>query len=499
MTECILLLGDNLFSGLSHLPPNAVVFMREDLFLCTRMRHHKQKIVFFLSSMRHFRDELVASGRTVVYQELNVGSPSMNIFEAFSAFCAGAGTERVHLYEPNDAYFLPSLRESLAGVDLTVQDSPAFLTSKAEWQSYASSHRRRFMAEFYVSQRKRLNLLLDENGGPVAGKWSFDTENRKKLPSGLSVPRVWEVQPDGVTRKVIELVEKTFPNHPGSVESFGYAVCHRDAAELLEDFLSSRVREFGPYEDAIDTTERVLFHSQLSMYLNNGLLTPGQVIEAIYERHRHSSIPLASLEGLTRQIIGWREFVKGIDRDYADKGVGPSTENHFGHKRKLKSCWYDGNTGLLPLDDAIKRARDHGWCHHIERLMILGAAMLMCEIDPLETYNWFMEMFVDSADWVMLPNVIGMSQFADGGYFATKPYLSGSAYLLKMSNCPKGDWCEVWDGLFWSFLDRHRQKLSKNPRVSLMIKNLDRLSDARREKLFKIAEQFRNRVTTEVS
>jgi deoxyribodipyrimidine photolyase-related protein len=202
---------------------------------------------------------------------------------------------------------------------------------------------------------------------------------------------------------------------------------------------------------------------------------------------------LNSLEGFVRQVIGWREFIFWIGRErLADYESEP---NFFGHRRKLKACWYDGTTGLLPLDTVIRRTEKHAYCHHIERLMVLGSAMLMCEVDPQESYRWFMEMFIDSADWVMAPNVLGMSQFADGGVFATKPYLSGSAYILKMSDYPKDEWCDVWDGLYWRFIDRNLSFFSSNHRMSMMVGGLGRLEPARRERIFGAAERFIERVT----
>jgi deoxyribodipyrimidine photolyase-related protein len=253
--------------------------------------------------------------------------------------------------------------------------------------------------------------------------------------------------------------------------------------------------DYGAFEDPISATQTTLFHSVLIPMLNIGLLTPAEVINRTLEWHRQRPVPLNSLEGFVRQIIGWREFIRGIDRDYETMNLpaGP-----FRHTRQLNSCWYDGSTGLPPLDTAIQRARDHAFCHHIERLMVIGSAMLMCEVEPLEANRWFMEMFIDAAEWVMRPNVLGMSQFADGGYFATKPYLSGSNYLLKMSDFPKGPWCDVWDGLYWRFIDRNRAFFAGNHRLSVMVKGVDRLDPLRRDRIFAAAESFIDLTTSQL-
>lgn len=478
MAELAVILGDQLFKGSPGMPADCAIFMREDVGLASRYRHHQQKLVLFFSAMRHFA---ASSGRRVIYQSYQ--SDSLTFLESLTKTCHEEGFTKVWFYPPNDP---DSFDLSQFEIDHTIlPDSPMFVTPKAEWENYTSSTERRQMSDFYIRQRKRMNILLTGEGEPLGGKWSFDSENQKKLPRSVSPPTVWSVKPDGVTTEVISLVANAFPNHPGHARDFEYAVTHEDAEAWLAQFLGERLSLFGDYEDAIPQCERTLFHSLLTPYLNCGLLTPQQVIEATLRQ----DVPINSKEGFLRQIIGWREFMFGMSAHY------DSVPNFFGHKRRMNSTWYEGATGLPPVDEAIRRANRHAYCHHIERLMVLGAVMLMSEIHPEDVFTWFMEMFIDSAEWVMKPNVFGMSQYADGGSFATKPYICGSAYILKMSDWEKGDWCDIWDGLYWRFIEKNREVFAKNHRMSMMVKMASQLEPARKERIFTAAEAFIERVT----
>ncbi|MBS1704472.1 MAG: cryptochrome/photolyase family protein [Armatimonadetes bacterium] len=487
MSDLVVLLGDQLFQDISALP-EAPIFMREDMGLCTSPRHHQQKLVLFLSAMRHRRQELRDDGRRVHYTELDPHDDRPFV-HALLDFCSEKGITRIATFEPADPTFAIQLRKELdsAGIDLDLAASPMFLTSAEDWEKYVEKHQRRKMAEFYEFNRKRLNILMDGER-PVGNRWSFDTENRRAIPEGKKIPHVWRPKPDAMTREVMDLVSVVFKDHAGSAYDFEYPVDHSQSREWLEDFLDWRFPEFGPYEDAIQKNEPVLWHSVLTPALNTGLLTPAEVVRAALDR----DVPLESLEGFIRQIIGWREFIRGISREYSsmDLPKGP-----FHHRRLLKESWWTGDTGLPALDDAIRRVLRYGYCHHIERLMVIGAVMLMCEVDPGEAYRYFMEMFIDSAEWVMGPNVLGMSQFADGGCFATKPYFSGASYILRMSDHDKGDWCDVWDGLYWRFIEKNRDFFSQNPRMAAIASGADRLDPKRRDRIFNAAEKFIDKVT----
>lgn len=478
MSDLAVILGDQLFEGLPGMPSDCPVFMREDFGLATRYRHHQQKLVLFFSAMRHFAR---SCEREVIYQPY--GSDSLGYFEALTRVCETRGVTRVWFYPPNDQ----------ASFDLSdfpleakiVPSNPMFLTPPQEWQRYLDSTTRLQMSDFYVGQRKRLGILVTEDGKPLGGKWSFDAENRKKLPVGMVPPPVDWAKPDAITEEVIKLVAREFPDHPGDAREFRYAVTHEDAKARLDQFLDRQLPLFGDYEDAISRRERTLYHSVLTPYLNCGLLTPRQVVDSTLQREA----PLNSKEGFLRQIIGWREFMFGMSQEYAE------IPNYFGHQRRMNSTWYDGTTGLPPVDEAIDRAKRHAYCHHIERLMVLGSVMMMSEIHPEDVYRWFMEMFIDSAEWVMKPNVLGMSQYADGGMFTTKPYLSGSAYILKMSDWGRGDWCDVWDGLYWRFILKNAETFAKNQRMSMMVRSAHQLAPDRKERIFRAAEEFIGRVS----
>jgi deoxyribodipyrimidine photolyase-related protein len=325
-----------------------------------------------------------------------------------------------------------------------------------------------------------MRLLVDDEGSPEGGQWSFDADNRKKLPRDYPAPQFRRFGSHPQVTRAREWVEARFGANPGQADDFWWPTSHSEAQSWLTDFLENRLDAFGPYEDALDGQESLLQHSGLSVPLNMGLLTPGQIVEQAMARHRDRPVPLASLEGFLRQIIGWREYVRGV---YVTSGVRLRTTNALRQSRPLPEIWWMGESGLPPLDDVLGKLRGSGYAHHIERLMVVGNLMLLCRTDPDEVYRWFMAHFVDAYDWVMVPNVYGMSQFADGGLMTTKPYIAGSNYLRKMSRYSAGDWCDVWDGLYWSFVADHRDLFAANPRTSVMVRALDRLNPERADRI----------------
>ena len=483
----LVILGNQLFP-LEHLPPAAEVsvFMAEDTGLCTYVRHHQQKIVLFIAAMRAYSDELVSAGYDVHYHVLdtrNAQSYESRLAEALQE----TNTSRITHFEIEDKPMEERLVEFAASRDLqrTELSSPMFLCSRDEFAAFAKGKKRLLMGEFYKQQRRRLGILVDDAGHPLGERWSFDADNRRKLPSSVTPPTIaWESPADHVV-DAIDLVAKEFSNHPGNAQEFRWPTTREQALHWLDRFVEQRIGQFGPYEDAITTRSRTVFHSLLSPCLNLGLLTPAEVISKVL--NRADEIPLQSLEGFVRQVIGWREFVRGIYRSFSDE---QNKRNFWSHEREMTDAWYEGTTGIPPLDDAIQTAQRLGWTHHIPRLMVLGNLMTLCEIRPPSAHRWFMEMFVDSSDWVMGPNVYGMGLFSDGGIFATKPYICGSNYLLKMSDYSKGPWCDVVDGLYWRFIEKHRAFFSGNPRQVMMTKALDRLDGDRRSRIFQAADDF---------
>lgn len=495
----IVILGDQLFPIADlkkRVPPPAHIFMAESWDLCTAVRHHKQKILLFLAAMRHYRDELIEAGYVVSYHELT-GPDDRSSFvqKLVTEVRKKKNLGKIQMYRVADGFFSETLEAFAkdAPFELQIWDSPGFLTTPELFGRYLENVRQPKMQSFYQQQRQRLDILMEPDGTPVGGKWSFDTENRKKLPKDLTPPPLPQLPQSAYAQTLMPQVAEWFKDHPGQVESFAWPVTRQEALHCLERFLEERLELFGPYEDAMSLASDFVYHSTLSPVLNNGLITPQEVVDETLSFARKKRIPIQSVEGFLRQIIGWREFVYGI---YTHHGKRERASNFFGHERRLTAAWYDGTTGILPLDHCIKKAQRLGYVHHIERLMILSNIMLLAEIHPDDVYGWFMELFVDSAEWVMIPNVYGMGQFADGGLFATKPYIGGSNYILKMSDLPKGPWCDILDGLYWRFIERHRTFFLSNPRMSMMAHMLDKIPPARYKDIKAKAEDFLARTTT---
>jgi deoxyribodipyrimidine photolyase-related protein len=422
---------------------------------------HSQKILLHRASMKAYATELAAAGHQVHYHDA-INSPKLPA--AASCF---------HLADPADDVLMRRLKRATAArqAALIVHPSPNFLSPASFLDAQIGARKKPFMAKFYEAQRKRMKLLLDLDGSPLGGRWSFDDENRAKLPKQHLPPPEPRVPGNDYTREAADYVARHFADRPGSCRHFRWPVTRGETEAWLERFLDERLEHFGRYEDAIATGHATLYHSAISPMLNIGLLDPQDVIERILARA--DRIPLNSLEGIVRQIVGWREFVRGI---YQHRGVAIRNGNFWNFTRPMPQAFYDATTGIPPVDRVIRQLLDDGWCHHIERLMVLGNFMLLCRIRPDEVHRWFMEMFVDSYDWVMVPNIYGMSQFADGGTFTTKPYFSGSNYLLKMSDEKKGPWCSAWDGLFWSFIADHETFFLSNPRLSMMVRTWQKLA-----------------------
>jgi deoxyribodipyrimidine photolyase-related protein len=494
VTGMLVILGNQLFPT-EHLPPPEAgpVFMAEDVGLCTYEKHHQQKIVLFLAAMRAYADELRDAGYDVNYVTLDT-TDERPYESKLRAALEASGERRISHFEVEDKAMERRLREFAAAEGLQREElaSPMFLCSRGEFAEFAAGDSRLLMGEFYKRQRRRLGILVGDDGEPTGGRWSFDADNRKKLPRSITPPTIPPPSRTGHVEVLVPLVERAFPEHPGRADEFWWPTTRQQALAWLDDFIDVRLACFGPYEDAMTTRSATVFHSLLSPCLNLGLLTPGEVIDRVLTRV--GDAPLQSLEGFVRQVIGWREFVRGIYREFGDR---QEASNFWSHERELTAAWYEGTTGIPPLDDTIRTAQRLGWTHHIPRLMVVGNLMTLCEIRPATAHRWFMEMYVDSSEWVMGPNVYGMGLYSDGGIFATKPYICGSNYLLKMSDYSKGPWCDVVDGLYWRFIDRHRDFFAGNPRLALMPRALDRLNADRRRAIFAAADEFLARHTAE--
>ena len=473
--------------------PSRIVLIEESLFFGDAenfVKFHKQKLWLHRATMKRYQRRLEQLGFETVY--LSYRSEPNALQAHLESLLGGSNKSKdsMLVVEPDDYLLNRRLQRYSrnSGIELKYLPNPGFLNGLGENAEYRAGKKRWLMADFYKWQRRRMNLLMEKDE-PIGGKWSFDEENRKKVPKKLlpEIPELLELQFDEIDEEAREYVENRFAENFGEIETFFYPTSHSDAEAWLKHFLTHRFEKFGTYEDAIVEGESWLWHSMLTPALNVGLLTPDQVVKAAIEHFEKHDVPLNSVEGFIRQIIGWREFMRAT---YHDLGVEMRTTNHWGHHRKIPQSFYDGTTGIVPLDDTIQRLLKTGYCHHIERLMVLGGFMFLCEFDPDEIYRWFMELFVDSYDWVMVPNAYAMSQHADGGSITTKPYFSGSSYIRKMSHHKKGEWCDVWDGLYWRWIWNHTDELAKNPRWAMMCSMVKKMDEGKRQTHLENAEAF---------
>ena len=489
--KLLFILGNQLFplKNIARYKNDHLIFMAEDYELCTYEKHHKLKILLFLSSMRSYADKLKKNNFKIEYTKINSIDFKKDYLDKIKKIIKLKKITEITSFEIEDKFFERKVEKFIKKNNLKWNkiQSPMFINSREEFNNYLSKNKRPFMATYYKNTRSNLNILMKKDGRPEGGKWSFDDENRKKLPNNISVPKYPKIFETEHTKDLKPVVEKIFKNHPGNIKNFWFATEYDEVIKILNFFIKEKLNLFGDYEDAVNQKNNILFHSTLSPYINLGLITPEIIISKTLEFHKNNKIPLNSLEGFVRQIIGWREFMRGIYQKYSDE---MENKNFFKQTRKMKDSWYKGTTGLPPLDHAIKNALQNGWSHHIERLMILSNIMNLCELKPRIVYKWFMEMFVDSSDWVMVPNVYGMGLFSDGGIFASKPYICGSSYFMKMMDFKKGDWCNTMDGLYWRFINKNRKFFLKNPRLSMMVRIFDKMKIERKKLILSEAEKF---------
>ena len=464
------------------------VFLVEELLFFKHYNFHKQKIAFHRATMKHYEAFLISKNIEVDYIE---SSKDISDIRELIPYLKSIGITNISYIDPVDNWLQKRIAKGCLdnSIEKNVYNSPLFLNTKEDLQPFFRSDKKKYhQTSFYTAQRNNRHILIDPDGKPTGGKWTFDAENRKKYPAKKTPPAIQFPDVDSFYKEALEYVDKNFSTNIGQLTTNGlYPTNFKTSKLWFQQFLEQRFLEFGTYEDAIVAENSILNHSVLTPMLNIGLITPAYVIEQSIAFAETNNIPINSLEGFVRQIIGWREFIRGI---YESRGSDERTRNFWGFTKKIPKSFYDGTTGIYPIDQTIKKTLETGYCHHIERLMVLGNFMLLCEFDPDEVYRWFMELFIDSYDWVMVPNVYGMSQFADGGLMATKPYISGSNYLMKMSNYKKGEWQAVWDGLFWRFMDTHRSFFRQNPRLGMLVAMFDKMPQEKRHKHLENAELY---------
>ncbi len=482
-----LIFPNQLFEEHPALDSDRVIYLVEENLFFKQYNFHKQKLAFHRASLKFYEDYLKKEKKQVVYVE---SKSELSDIRKLVPHLKQKGIDEIHFTEVVDDWLEKRIAKSaqLSGMRIQQFKSPMFLNSKDDLTEFFKGRKRYSQTDFYIKQRKKLGILLDENGSPAGGKWTYDTENRLKYPSKKIAPKVNFPGENEYYKEAVSYVKKHFPNNYGEINSdFIYPTTFYESKKWLKQFLENRFSEFGIYEDAIVASENVLHHSILTPMLNAGLLTPQYVLNETLKFSAKNKVPINSLEGFIRQIIGWREFIRGV---YETSGSIQRTKNYWGFKRKIPESFWNGTTGIEPLDITIKKVLATGYCHHIERLMVMGNFMVLCEFDPDDVYRWFMELFIDAYDWVMVPNVYGMSQFADGGLMSTKPYISGSNYLMKMSDYKKGDWQLIWDGLFWQFMDKHRTFFLSNPRLGMLIRTFDKMDIGKKQKLLKSAKSY---------
>lgn len=456
-------------------PCDQKFFLVEEESFFNKFKFHKKKLVLHRASMKFYFDSLIKKGFIVQYIDFN---------QNWIKVLRKNGIEKLYIIDVVDF----GLKEKILknDFDVTWIPSPSFLTSQIDFDNFFENKNHFSQTSFYINQRKNFEILLDSKNKPIGDKWTYDKENRENLHDDIIIPKLPKYKNKYIDDAKI-YVKNNFSKNPGSLDDFIYPVTHNDVKNWFEDFLYNRLEFFGKYEDAICENNSFLFHSILSFALNIGLITPDYVLNKALEFALNKNIPINSLEGFIRQILGWREFIKGI---YTLKGKEQFEQNFFNHQNRIFDGFYNANVGLLPVDNVIKKVINTAFANHIERLMILGNFCLLTEIHPKEVYRWFMEMFIDAYDWVMIPNIFGMSQFADGGFIVTKPYLCSSNYILKMSDFKFGEWSNIFDALYWRFIWKNQKFFMQNPRLKIMAVYLNKLSKEKLENYINIAYNF---------
>lgn len=498
----VLILGDQLSRQVSSLrgldTSETVVLMAEVTDEATYVRHHKKKIAFIFSAMRHFAAELAETGWQVDYVKLDSENNSGSLRGEVGRAVKRHRISDIRVTEPGEYRLLKEMESwsDRFGCDVDIRPDDRFIASHSEFTQWAQGRKTLRMEYFYREMRKKTGLLM--NGAEPEGKqWNYDTENRKPPKHDLTVPDFPRFEPDDLTKEVLALVERRFSNHFGDLEPFGFAVTSEQAEAALDRFIDDSLARFGDFQDAMLTGERFLYHSVLSTYINAGLLDPLKVCERVAQAYADGQAPLNAVEGFVRQIIGWREFIRGI---YWLKMPDYAGLNYFDARRKLPDFYWTGETDMFCLHQAITQTKEEAYAHHIQRLMVTGNFAMLAGVSPAEINEWYLIVYADAYEWVEMPNVIGMSQFADGGIFASKPYASSGNYIARMSN-----YCEscVYDvkkktgkgscpfnSFYWDFLDRNRQKLAGNPRLGNIYATWDRMGPAKQSEYRETAKAY---------
>lgn len=494
-----IVLGDQLSFDLSLFdaldPARDAVLMAEVSEEARYVPHHPQKIVLVFSAMRHFAQALEARGWRVIYVRLDAPDNSGSLAGELRRWHASLGGPALHLTECGEWRVEEALRAS--GLPLNWHADRRFLCSREEFAQWAGNRRQLRMELFYREMRRRSGLLLEPDGGPLGGSWNFDVDNRKALPKGARGPFPARFGQDAITFEVVALVGERFASHYGRLEGFDYPVTHTQAQELWRHFLEFSLPSFGDYQDAMAEGEPYLFHARISAALNIGLLELRQLCADVESAHRQGWVPLNAAEGFIRQLIGWREYVRGI---YWLRMPDYAALNVFGNSRALPEFYWTGRTEMRCMAQSIGQTLELGYAHHIQRLMVTGNFALLAGITPAAICEWYLAVYLDAFEWVELPNTLGMVMHADGGYLGSKPYCASGRYIQRMSDhcaacCYRVDRATEEDAcpfnsLYWHFLMRHRDRLGRNPRMAMVYRNLQRMDESRVAALWQRGEQL---------
>jgi deoxyribodipyrimidine photolyase-related protein len=498
----IVILGDQLSINISSLaagdPAHDRVLMAELHDEATYVRHHKKKLAFLFSAMRHFAKELRAAGWTVDYVALdspdNQGNFTAQVGHAITANLP----ERIIVTDAGEWRVSQILNgwQAAFGIPVAFLPDTRFIASIPEFLNWADGRKQLRMEYFYRDMRRKTGLLMDGDK-PVGGKWNYDADNRKAASTSLFMPTPMQTAPDTMTQDVLTLVAGRFDNHFGDLEPFWYAVTREGAQAAFTAFVRAALPHFGDYQDAMLVGEPFLYHSLIAQYLNCGLLDPITICLEVEAAYRSGKVPLNAAEGYIRQVIGWREYVRGI---YWLKMPGYERSNFFDHNRPLPDFYWTADTDMACIRAAVTQTKEQAYAHHIQRLMVTGNFAMLAGVDPHELHEWYLSVYADAYEWVELPNTLGMSQFADGGLLASKPYAASGAYINRMSNYCGGCVYDVkqrtgpkacpFNALYWDFLSRHRDKLASNPRIGQMIRTYDKFADDERARIMASAAAF---------
>ncbi len=497
-----LVLGDQLTRSLPALagldPERDVVLIAEVMEEARYVPHHKQKIAFLFSAMRHFAGELEAEGIRLRYVRLDDPDNTQSLGGEVRRALADFGLSELVVTEPGEWRVREMMKEWADTLALPVHilEDDRFYCTRAEFSAWAQGKRQYRMEFFYREMRRKTGLLM-RDGAPEGGEWNYDRENRNPLPDRLFLPRRLRFAPDAITREVLTLVKERFPENFGDLEPFGWGVSRADALKALDHFIRDCLPDFGSFQDAMQTGEDFLYHGIISPYLNAGLLTAREACEAAEAAYRAGKAQINAVEGFIRQILGWREFVRGL---YWERMPDYRQTNWLEATRPLPALYWTGKTEMRCMAECVRTTRQHAYAHHIQRLMVLGNFALLAGLAPAEVEEWYLLVYADAYEWVELPNVHGMVLFADGGVMGSKPYAASGSYINRMSDycgscsfdprkrtgakaCP-------FNSLYWNFLFTHRARLSSNPRLALALKNLDRFSSDEEKTLRGEAERF---------